>query len=317
VPFALIISVDEGSKIVYALWLAQDALGAKSKSLNHKSVREPMNYQESDEAYLALDKAFVRRTKNIQLIPQVKFRKGGKISYAEWAHVAGIFQTLIYMHLNMTQNPTILDIGCGTGLLAIASQPFLGSTGKYIGIDVAKEDIDFCRGHYPESSFEFVHLETENPFYAPKQSTQKLEWPIENSSVDLVTALSVWTHFGEEDAEFYLKEVGRVLKPGGKAIVTFFLLDDLYYANVGKRTAEEGQFHTLPQNRWVFDQPTYGSTRWFHPDWADVPEKAIGLNQAGLDAIADSAGLSLIERHNGNWKEIPGIFFQDVLIFQK
>ena len=135
-----------------------------------RSASEPMNYQESDEAYLALDKAFVRRTKNIQLIPLVKFRKGGKISYAEWAHVIGIFQTLIYMHLDDHQSSTILDVGCGTGLLAIASQPYLGGSGKYIGFDVAKEDIEFCLDHYPESNFEFVHLETENPFYAPDQA---------------------------------------------------------------------------------------------------------------------------------------------------
>lgn len=276
-----------------------------------------MNYNESDEAYLALDKAYVRRTKNIQLIPQAKFRKGGKISYAEWAHVIGIFQTLIYTHLDKNHKNRILDVGCGTGLLAIASQPFLGSRGKYTGIDVAQEDIKFCRDHYPESDFQFIHLDTENPFYAPNQIAEKQEWPIESNSVDLVTALSVWTHFREDDAAFYLKEVGRVLKSGGKAIITFFLLDDLYYAGVGKRSHEAGQFHTLPQNRWVFDQPSYGSTRWFHPKWADVPEQAIGLTKEGLDETTGSAGLSQIEQHNGNWKEVPGIFFQDVLIFQK
>jgi SAM-dependent methyltransferase len=276
-----------------------------------------MNYQESDDAYLVLDKAFIRRTKNIQLIPQANFRKGGRISYAEWAHVVGIFQTLIYMHLDDKQSSVILDVGCGTGLLAIASQPFLGSNGKYIGIDVAKADIEFCRGHYPESGFEFIHLETENAFYAPSQAAEKLSWPIESNSVDFVTALSVWTHFREEDAAFYLKEVGRVLRPGGKAIITSFLLDDLYYAEVEKRSDQAGKFHTLPQNRWVFDQPSYGSTQFFHPKWAEVPEQAIGLTRDGLDAIAGDAELTLIEQHNGNWKEVPGIFFQDVLVFQK
>lgn len=118
------------------------------------------------------------------------------------------------MHLDDKRASTILDVGCGTGLLAIASQPFLNSGGKYIGIDVAKADIEFCQGHYPKSSFEFIHLETENAFYAPEQNREKLGWPIVNNSIEFVTALSVWTHFNEEDAAFYLKEVGRVLKPG-------------------------------------------------------------------------------------------------------
>ncbi len=276
-----------------------------------------MKYRELDSAYVSLDGERVKRTRNIQLIPEVDFRKGGKVSYAEWAHVIGIFQTLIYMHLDDKQSSTILDVGCGTGLLAIASQPFLNQSGKYIGIDVAKEDIEFCQAHYPESGFEFIHLDTENALYAPEQLSENQSWPVKSDSINCLTALSVWTHFREEDAEFYLKEVERVLKPGGKAIITFFLLDDLYYAGVEQRSDQAGKFHTSPQKRWVFDQQTYGSTRFFHPEWVDIPEQAIGLTQEGLNSIVQASGLSLVEQHNGNWKEAPGLYFQDTLVFQK
>jgi len=32
----------------------------------------------------------------------------------------------MYVHLEKKENNVILDVGCGTGLLAIASEPFLG-----------------------------------------------------------------------------------------------------------------------------------------------------------------------------------------------
>lgn len=81
--------------------------------------------------------------------PRLKFtafgeRHGGKASYGEWCHVIGIFQTLMYQQLRNKTGNTILDAGCGTGILAIASEPFLGENGKYIGIDVQPEEIEIC-----------------------------------------------------------------------------------------------------------------------------------------------------------------------------
>lgn len=275
------------------------------------------SYNLLDSLYLSLDQKNIRRTKNIRLIPNESARRGGKYSYAEWAHVIGIFQTLMFLHLQKKEGNKILDVGCGTGLLGIASEPFIGGVGKYTGIDVMKDDIAFCRGHYPSSNFEFIHFDVANPAYAPAQKDIKSKWPVESESFDLATALSVWTHLNEEDALFYFKEISRILKPNGKAIVTFFLLDETYRNSLGFRSNQEGRFHMTSQDQWVFDQPSYGSNMWFHPKWARVPEDAIGVTEAGLDRLIASSEMKLIEHHKGNWKEVPGVFFQDVLIFQK
>jgi len=274
-------------------------------------------YNLLDSLYIPLDQEHIYRTRNIRLIPDAINRRGGKHSYAEWAHVIGIFQTLMFLHLNKKENNMILDVGCGTGLLAIASEPFLGEDGKYKGIDVMKKDIDFCRGHYPSSNFEFIHFDTANAFYAPAQKNIKAKWPVESDSIDLTTALSVWTHLNEEDALFYFKEISRVLKPNGKAIITLFLLDETYRNSLGIRSNQESRFHMTLQDQWVFDHPSYGSSMWLHPKWAVVPENAIGVNEAGLERLTASSGMKLIEHHHGNWKEVPGAFFQDVMIFQK
>jgi len=274
-------------------------------------------YHLLDSLYVPLDREHVRRTRNIRCIPNENNRRGGKYSYAEWAHVIGIFQTLMYLHLEKKENNVILDVGCGTGLLAIASEPFLGQKGKYIGIDVMKKDIDFCRSHYPSQGFEFIHFDINNPAYAPSQKNKGVPWPLESNSFDLLTALSVWTHLNKDDASYYFKEINRVLKPGGKAIITLFLLDEVYEESLSIRSKEAGRYHMTLQDKWVFDQPSYGSDAWFHPQWAKVPESAIGIANDGLNRLIAETGLKKIAFYQGNWKEVPGLFFQDVLILQK
>lgn len=274
------------------------------------------SYHLLDSLYIPLDRKHIRRTKNIRLIPNERYRRGGKYAYSEWAHVIGIFQTLMILYLQKKEN-NILDVGCGTGLLAIASEPFLGQNGKYTGIDVRKKDIDFCREHYPDQNFEFIHFDVKNPAYAPAQKDIQSKWPVESESFDLATALSVWTHLNEDDALFYFREISRILKPNGKAIVTFFLLDEAYRNSLGIRQMQQGKFHMTSQEQWVFDKPSYGSDAWLHPKWADVPESAIGVTEAGLDRLVSISGMKIVDHHQGNWKEVPGVFFQDVLIFQK
>lgn len=273
--------------------------------------------EELDRKFLEWDKRLLARTRNIRLIPEVNCRKGGKTAYGEWAHVIGIFQTLIYLHLSRHSDNVILDFGCGTGLLGIACEPFVMESGKYIGLDVFEEDVAFCRGHYPPEYFEFQHLHAPNAFYTPEQGPGPKAWDIDSNSVDMVMALSVWTHLNRRDAIFNMQEVHRVLKLGGRAIITFFLLDEVYENSLPHRKAEPGKFHNTKQDRWIFDTSLDGSDAWYHPHWVDQPEAAIGITPEGLELLLETSGLALVAKYLGNWKEIPGIYFQDVLVFEK
>jgi 2-polyprenyl-3-methyl-5-hydroxy-6-metoxy-1,4-benzoquinol methylase len=270
-----------------------------------------------DKIFRDIDRSHIRRTKNIRLIPGYSDRRGGKLSYAEWAHVIGIFQTLIYQTIGNKKGNKILDIGCGTGLLGISSEPFVTDGGAYTGIDVMQDDINYCKAHYTSAGYNFIHFDVANPTYAKDQASALKPWPIAGESQDLVTALSVWTHLNETDAVFYMSEVQRVLKEGGKAIITFFLLNDEYTESLPKRSNDTGRFHNTVQNGWIFNVAAYGSKNWYTVPTAKSPEDAIGVTQPGVDLMLKTSGLKLIQYYPGNWKEMPGVFFQDILIFEK
>jgi len=256
-----------------------------------------------DKAFCDIDREQIARTRNIKLIPDQERRRGGKSSYAEWAHVIGIFQTIIYQTLGSKTGNKILDIGCGTGLLGIASEPFTSGGGSYTGIDVMSEDINFCKDHYRSANYNFIHLDVANPTYASAQSAELKPWPIEDESHDLVTALSVWTHLNETHAIFYFNEIQRVLKKGGKAIITFFYLNEHYQESLAKRNNDTGRFHNTNQNTWIFDTPAYDSKNWYTVPSAKTPEDAIGITPEGMDILLKSSGLKLVQYYPGNWKE--------------
>ena len=198
----------------------------------------------------------------------------------------------MFVHLEKKKG----NVGCGTGLLGILSESFIGHGGKYIGIDVAKQDAEFCRAHYPAEHYEFVHFDMKNSANAPGQKIDRSNWPVELRGVDLVTALSVWTHLAAEDSLFFPTEMSRVPKSGGKAIIAFLLLDEAYQESLAKRSEKEGSFHATSQNRWIFDQPSCGSTAWLHPIWAEVPEVANGVTEAAIFEKNCSVAIRLQER---------------------
>lgn len=279
--------------------------------------QKKQSFSEIDRVFQIKDKAQVLRTKAIKSIPISKYRIGGKNSYAEWAHVVGVFQTVFYEHLKEHSNNKILDIGCGTGLLSMACEPFIRDKGQYLGLDVIEENIVFANENYSNPLVNFQHFDVRNLSYASQQQATQIPWPVLNESISMVTALSVWTHLNQEDAIFYFCEVARVLKKDGIAIITFFYLDNIYKDSLDKRSDNLGRYHSTNQLKWVFGKKAHDSPNWFTADWTKVAEDAIAVDETGMKTLLERSGLSIKKYYPGNWKETPGVYFQDILVLQK
>jgi len=271
-------------------------------------------YSAFEDVFRRLERTLFFRNSSILHIPSFKLRGGGlgTITYGEWSYIIGIFQTLIYLNIN--KRPLrMLDIGCGVGRLYLAAKPYITPTDSFIGIDVTKSSVDICNAHYAQSNVSFVHIPSSNAYYS-KDGAGRTPWPIDDASITLATALSVWTHLNEADWRFNLGEVSRVLQPGGRAIISFFILDELYDPS---NTASSPSHVLKPDQAWVFDTSAYGSAHWKCPNWAEVPEVAIAVDKPSFDEALNDARLRLVSYYPGQWKNQPGVFFQDVAILEK
>jgi 2-polyprenyl-3-methyl-5-hydroxy-6-metoxy-1,4-benzoquinol methylase len=95
----------------------------------------------------------------------------------------------------------LLEIGCGVGRgLDVLAQ----SCERYTGIDKNEELLKVLQQDYPQLNFVYQHIP---PFTG-----------IADNTFDYIVTFQVIEHIENDD--LFIKEIYRVLKPGGKAIIT-------------------------------------------------------------------------------------------------
>jgi len=199
----------------------------------------------------------------------------------------------------------VLDVGCGIGRMAIPLTTFLDpERGRYAGFDIEAEAIDWCQrritGRFPH--FEFKHHRVANPNYVLGQTADRpLPFPYPDEAFDYAIVTSVFTHLLPTEVEHYLAELARVLRPGGRCFMTFFLLNE-----ESKALIAAGQ----TRYRFVHDFQTY---RVINPR---LPQAAVAYPEALVRQWLAAKGLSLQEPiHFGNWCARPQfVDGQDIVI---
>jgi SAM-dependent methyltransferase len=120
-----------------------------------------------------------------------------------------------------------LDMGCGIGRDAFALMDRLGPDGRYLGVDVTRDSIEWCRRAITprDPRFRFWHVDAHNELYNPfgHGITSDFRLPIEDGTVDRIGLASVFTHLLEDEVVHYMREFRRVLAPDGKVHASFFL----------------------------------------------------------------------------------------------
>src|SRR5256714_5946755 len=124
----------------------------------------------------------------------------------------------------------VLDIGCGAGRVAAHLTRYLDpAAGSYEGFDVMPRAIDWAQKQITtrHPNFRFQLAEVRNDEYNPEAAgdASTYRFPYADGEFDLTFALSLYTHMFPFQVANYLRETARVLRPGGRALATFFLLN--------------------------------------------------------------------------------------------
>lgn len=202
----------------------------------------------------------------------------------------------------------ILDVGCGIGRKTIPLINYLEKTGSYEGFDTIQSDIDWCKKaistRYP--NFNFQRVDIYNKSYNPhgKYKASEFKFPFEDDSFDLITLGSVFTHMLPEDLENYLSEISRVLKKGGKCLISYFLLNDESLSLVkAQKTSQNFKYEFSP----------YRTTT------PDTPEDSIGYDEQYILDLYEKFSLNIqTPIHYGHWCERNDFLsYQDIVVATK
>jgi SAM-dependent methyltransferase len=238
-------------------------------------------------------------------------------SVTNWVYQQGFFAALMRCYAP-NGSLMLVDFGCGHGKLAPVSVFFTHPEGEYLGIDIQEGYIDYCRQKYAKIPRVKFHLSRDiNPFYptnqkgaADRKASYGEDWPLAADSVDVVIAVSVFTHLQEADALGYASKIHSVLKPNGLAILTCHIVEE--------PRVEPGfifNYDPVLASMFKFTTPLPGTRNWF-TCCPELPESGIAINMAGLNSLIQGKfKTELILRGSGTGGSDP--VPQDVLVLRK
>lgn len=125
--------------------------------------------------------------------------------------------------LALQPDELVVDVGCGQGRMAIGLAR-LRPRARYIGVDVSGPSIAWCKRRIESAhpTFHFQHLDLVNARYNPSGAAMPSDFrlPIDDASAAIVYLWGVVTNMEPEFLPAYVREVDRVLRPGGRLFIT-------------------------------------------------------------------------------------------------
>ncbi len=118
---------------------------------------------------------------------------------------------------DLTNNPKMLYVGVGGGMELLQFAYFNRTKGGVVGVDVVDEMLEASRKN-------FIEAEKLNPWFKSEfvdlQKGDALHLNVPDSSIDVAAQNCLFNIFKAEDLKKAIEEMYRVLKPGGKLVMS-------------------------------------------------------------------------------------------------
>jgi ubiquinone/menaquinone biosynthesis C-methylase UbiE len=158
-------------------------------------------------------------------------------------------RAMIADDLQLRRGDRVLDVGCGPGRLAMVFAARVAPSGSVDGIDASTQMIDRAtaqaRKRGVSANFQLAYAQ---------------QLPFADATFDALSCTLALHHVAEDDQLTAVKEMYRVLKPGGRILIAEF---------------HKSRLHPHP------------GPRWLRHSTADMLDKALDLvNEAGFTGAA-------------------------------
>lgn len=241
-----------------------------------------------------------------ELPPLYAMQKIGSDSSRHFKEVMTSFFHEMYTRFRLNPQSKVFDLGCGSGRLAYPFAQLLSEHGKYYGADVWLEGIELCKKRFPFENMSFHTIPAKNNYYfddfKPGVSNEFSLDFLPSEELDLIYAISVFTHLIEEDTRAYLREFKRTLKPEGCAFITCFIIDKFFFDDAREKGTINAFTEVAPGHYQAFEGQDFFA----------------GFTKRKWEEMVSDVNLEIVSFERGTWANKPGArTYQDILVLTK
>jgi ubiquinone/menaquinone biosynthesis C-methylase UbiE len=142
----------------------------------------------------------------------------------------GAIERAVLQYAGLKNGMSLIDLGCGSGRLASDLSGRMKI--EYLGIDVIQELLTYAQSK-SDDGYRFI-------------VNRALNIPSSDSSADMVSAFSVFTHLLHAETYLYLEDIKRVLRPGGHVVFSFLEFAEAAHWSVFATTVDTQRTNTAP-----------------------------------------------------------------------
>ena len=216
---------------------------------------------------------------------------------------------MLAKYADVKSNSAVLDVGCGTGLMAVALTSYL-KNGSYEGFDTIPAGVIWCQNNISQRfpNFHFQVADIYHESYNPRGKIQSINYrfPYDDSTFDVVILRSVFTHLRPKEVEHYLSEIARVMKNGGKCFITYHILNVETYGMMENKRSYFNFAYMVEENCFTTDV---------------CLEPQVAYDETYLRKVYREYGLKITEPIiYGGWrrgKDATQLDFQDIVVAAK